>query len=64
MKNILQVGLAGYGIVGQKRKKFIDQNPFMNTVAICDVRLQDDLSLLSGNSLNYRYKEIERIKLC
>ena len=59
MKNILQVALAGYGFVGQKRKKFTDQNPFMNIVAICDVRLQDDFSLLSSNSLNYKYKEIE-----
>ena len=61
MKNILQVGLVGYGVVGQKRKKFIDLNPLVNTSAICDIRLQNNLSLLGSDTLNYNYKEIENI---
>jgi predicted dehydrogenase len=58
---MVRVGIAGYGIVGQKRRKFIDQNPLMNTVAVCDVRFRDDLSLIDGNTLNYKYKEMENI---
>jgi len=32
----LKVGLAGYGVVGKRRKKCIDLNPYMELVAVCD----------------------------
>ncbi len=32
----LKVGIAGYGIVGKRRHEFIDKNPHMKTVAVCD----------------------------
>ena len=35
-KNKLRVGIAGYGIVGKRRRVFIDQHPQMKTVAVCD----------------------------
>ena len=60
--DILKVGIAGFGVVGQKRKKLIDENPMMKTVAICDIRLKDDLSLISSASLSYQYKDIEKIE--
>lgn len=32
----LKVGIAGYGVVGKRRRQFIDQNPKLCTVAVCD----------------------------
>jgi predicted dehydrogenase len=32
----LRVGIAGYGVVGKRRRAFIDQNPHFQTVAVCD----------------------------
>lgn len=32
----LQVGIAGYGIVGKRRREFIDQHPALRTMAVCD----------------------------
>ena len=32
----LKVGIAGYGIVGERRRQNIDNNAHMETVAVCD----------------------------
>ena len=32
----LRVGIAGYGVVGKRRRQFIDQHPRLRTVAVCD----------------------------
>ncbi len=32
----LKVGLAGYGVVGKRRRKCVDLNPYMELVAVCD----------------------------
>lgn len=34
--NKLKVGIAGYGVVGQRRRHFIDRHPHLITVAVCD----------------------------
>jgi len=31
-----RIGIAGYGVVGKRRRYFIDQHPRMRTVAVCD----------------------------
>ncbi len=36
MVNQLRVGIAGYGVVGKRRRHFIDSNPYLQTVAVCD----------------------------
>lgn len=36
MKGKLRVGIAGYGVVGKRRRKFIDQHPSLMTVAVSD----------------------------
>ena len=36
MTKKLRVGVAGYGVVGQRRRSFIDLHPAMKTVAVCD----------------------------
>ena len=32
----LKVGIAGYGVVGKRRKTCVDRNPHMELVAVCD----------------------------
>ena len=32
----LRIGIAGYGVVGKRRRQFIDQHPRLETVAVCD----------------------------
>jgi len=32
----LRVGIAGYGVVGKRRRQFIDSHPSLRTVAVCD----------------------------
>ena len=32
----LKVGIAGYGIVGKRRRACVDRNPHMELVAVCD----------------------------
>ncbi len=36
MKKELRVGIAGYGVVGKIRQKFIDEHPDMRVTAVCD----------------------------
>ncbi len=39
MADKLRVGIAGYGVVGRRRREFIDQNPNLRTVAVSDKSL-------------------------
>jgi predicted dehydrogenase len=39
---MLRVGIAGFGVVGKKRYHYINENPFMDVVAISDIRFEDD----------------------
>jgi predicted dehydrogenase len=36
MSDKLRVGIAGYGVVGKRRREFIDLHPQLKTVAVCD----------------------------
>ncbi|MBI5139171.1 Gfo/Idh/MocA family oxidoreductase [Candidatus Nomurabacteria bacterium] len=36
MTQKLKIAIAGYGVVGQRRRKFIDLHPNMQVVAVCD----------------------------
>lgn len=36
MTGKLKVGIAGYGVVGQRRRQVIDLHPNMETIAVCD----------------------------
>jgi predicted dehydrogenase len=38
----LKVGIAGYGVVGQRRRVYIDQNPHLATVAVSDITFGKD----------------------
>ena len=62
MQKTIKVGIAGFGVVGQKRKKFIDHNPHMEVVAICDIRFKNDLSMMNNEDLNYKYNDLEHLE--
>lgn len=36
MGDVLRVGIAGYGVVGKRRRNFIDLHPHLKAVAVCD----------------------------
>mgnify|MGYP001233983633 CR=1 FL=1 len=44
----LKVGIAGFGIVGKRRKACIDINPYAEVIAVCDQN-NDQMNDLSGN---------------
>jgi predicted dehydrogenase len=45
---MLRVGIAGYGVVGRRRRQVIDQHPAMRTVAVCDRTFGGDGALDDG----------------
>ncbi len=59
-KDKLKVAVIGYGIVGQRRRYFIDNNPNLHTVAVCDVRFNKDGSMVEGIDYNYEYETLEK----
>ena len=46
-----KVGIAGFGIVGKRRKECIDQHPNLRLVAVCDKRFQ--LEGVPSNDIKY-----------
>jgi len=44
----LRVGIAGYGVVGKRRRQFIDQHPHLQTVAVADRILKNEGTLADG----------------
>lgn len=40
-KDVLKVAIAGYGVVGKRRRKYIDEHPNLTTVAVCDKTFDD-----------------------
>src|SRR5437867_1043804 len=43
-----RVGIAGYGVVGQRRRQYIDPHPQLQTVAVCDQRFGSTTTLPDG----------------
>jgi len=37
---VLKVGIAGYGNTGQIRRRYIDEHPNLETIAVCDITLE------------------------
>lgn len=59
----LRVGIAGYGVVGKRRRHFIDRHPSLKTVAVCDRTLSGDGLLADGVSGHRHYKDLLREEL-
>ncbi len=58
MKKKLKVGIAGYGVVGKKRRAFIDANLNFVTVAVSDVNFEKDHTASDGVRCFNSYKKI------
>jgi len=52
----LRVGIAGYGVVGKRRQKFIDSHPRLAVVAMSDITFESEGVDSDGR---YRYKNYE-----
>ena len=59
MKNSqLKVGIAGYGVVGKRRRFFIDQHSSLHTVAVCDQKFEQPGTMPDGLRYYSNYKQL------
>ena len=58
MHSKINVGIAGYGIVGKRRGKCINKNQHMNLVAVCDRNVESDGEFNDGVYYYNNYKDI------
>jgi predicted dehydrogenase len=54
----LRIGIAGYGVIGKRRRGCVDANPFMKTVAVCDKKFADDGQLDDGVAYSRDYQKL------
>ena len=54
----LRVGIAGFGVVGQRRRAYIDEHPEMKTVAVADQRYEADGVFDDGVRYYKRFDEL------
>ena len=54
----LRVGIAGYGVVGTRRRQFIDLNPHMVTVAVSDITFGASGTAPDGVKFYPTYKDL------
>ena len=58
MADLLRVGIAGYGVVGMRRREFIDLNPLLRTVAVCDRKLGESGAFEDGVKYFAGYQDL------
>lgn len=58
MSDKLKVGIAGYGVVGKRRRQFIDLHPNLITVAVCDQKFVSSGTLEDGVRYYQTYQEL------
>lgn len=54
----LKVGIAGYGVVGKRRHHFIDLNPHLEVVGVCDQYFKDSGVFKEGIHFYSNYKDL------
>jgi len=54
----LRVGIAGYGVVGKRRRHFIDLHPDLTTVAVCDRSFSGSGRLADGLVFHQAYDKL------
>lgn len=57
-KEKLRVGIAGYGIVGKRRRQYIDQHPNLQTVAVCDQTFSEPGIMSDGVHFSPDYHQL------
>ncbi len=60
MSRALKVGIAGYGVVGKRRRQFVDQNPYLKTAAICDQNFIEPFVMPDGIPCFSNYEQLLR----
>lgn len=55
---MLRVGIIGYGVVGNKRRIFIDKNPYLETVCVSDVKYKKNGIFPDGVKYFNDYRKI------
>jgi len=58
MTGPLRIGIAGYGIVGQRRRHFIDLHPGLKTVAVCDRTFEGAGVMEDGVACHRDYRDL------
>ena len=58
MSEPLKVGIAGYGVVGKRRREYIDAHAHLHTVAICDRTLDGATGLDDGARQYVTYPDL------
>jgi predicted dehydrogenase len=56
--NKLKVGIAGYGVVGKRRHQFIDLNPHLEVVGVCDQYFKGSGVFKEGIHFYNNYKDL------
>jgi predicted dehydrogenase len=54
----LRVGIAGYGVVGKRRRQFVDKNPTLKTVAVCDRTFDGEGVMPDGVRFHSNYRQL------
>lgn len=57
-KEKLSVGIAGYGVVGKRRRYYIDQHPRLKTVAICEQKMSGSGVMSDGVVYHDNYHKL------
>ena len=63
MGDVLRVGIAGYGVVGSRRRMYIDLHPGLKTVAVCDIKLDGVGQFADGVHYFKTYKQLLEVPL-
>jgi predicted dehydrogenase len=66
---VLKVGIAGYGIVGKRRRDCVDQHPDMQVVAVCDQTFEEKGVFPDGvryytNYNDLLFEELDALIVC
>tara|TARA_B100000315_G_scaffold258881_1_gene312575 strand:- start:1198 stop:2229 length:1032 start_codon:yes stop_codon:yes gene_type:complete len=56
--NQLKVAIAGYGVVGRRRRNVIDKNPFMRTVSVSDIKFENSGKFEDGVRYYQNYNDV------
>ena len=54
----LRVGIIGYGVVGKKRRVYIDDNPHFETICVSDICFDSKGTFPDGVKYYSNYKNI------
>jgi predicted dehydrogenase len=54
----LRVGIAGYGVIGPRRRVYVDRHPLLQLVAVCDQKFTEDSIFEDGIKYYQSYKDL------